>query len=126
MALFNIKIICTNIYKPDRQIELDMKVDNKTELSIINAKSAEELALTLIGTRLFKCKNSEELVLPISIVQFEWENLRSISYVAISDRVEEPILGRSAIYSMGCDVDEKKRKLIVHNSFYLDEDNYNN
>jgi len=111
MGMTHVTVVVRNPADPDRIWEGSFLVDTGAVDSLVPAKHLKQLGFSPKGKRTYELADGSEVKLDITIGELEFMGDIVGSTLIFGDDDAEPILGATALESVGIEVDPRSQRL---------------
>lgn len=119
MGMFEVTVRIANLEKPERFAELSLVVDTEATLSWIPRQILESLKIEPLSRLPFSLADGRTLERDIGGLLLSIDGRRAPIPVAFGESGESPLLGATALETLGLVVDPVGKKLIERNLLAL-------
>jgi len=107
MGLPRLRFTVSHPIEPDRSADLELLVDTGAMDSIVPRSVLESLGVQPQSRRTYRLANGQTIERDVSIAGFRWNGHMCGATVLFGEPGDEPILGVTALESMGLKIDPK-------------------
>lgn len=111
MGATHVTVTVRNPGEPDRNWEALFLVDTGATDSVVPRKHLEEIGLQPRGQRVYELADGSELTMDITVAEIEFMGETVGGTVVYGQDGAEPILGLTALESVGIEVDPRNQRL---------------